>query len=308
MDVLSDILSHLDMKTSLYFRTDLVAPWGVNVPEYKSVARFHICLSGSFWLIAKGTDPLEVHSGDIILVPHGQPHVLKDDIESEVLDLDDVINRAEYKAGELLKFGEGQGQCTQLICGHFEFRDENIHPLLKSFPSVIHIKKDEENYFNWLSTALDFIDYESTHREPGACSIINKLSEVTFIQSLRSYMKNNSVNTLFLSALNDKYIRKSIEEIHANPGKKWKLEDLAREAGLSRTIYAERFHKLTGITPMNYVTQWRMEKAKRLLRDETTSVDEIAQQVGYAASESFQKTFKKLIGSTPSAYRKQYLS
>jgi len=308
MDVLSDILSHLNMKTSLYFRTDLTAPWGVNVPEYKNVARFHICLSGSFWLSTQGQDGIKVTPGDIVLVPHGKLHCLKDSLNSEVLDLNDVIERAEYKAGELLKFGDGHGVCTQLICGHFEFEDENIHPFLKSFPNVIHIKKDDKNNFTWLSTALDFIDYESMNRGPGAAAIINKLSEVTFIQSLRFYMKNNSVNTLFLSALNDKYIRKSIEEIHAYPGKKWKLEDLAKVSGLSRTVYAERFHKLTGVTPMNYVTQWRMEKAKKLLKDETISVDEISQLVGYAASESFQKTFKKIIGITPSTYRKSKLS
>lgn len=308
MDVLSDILTHLDMKTSLYFRTDLIAPWGVNVPEYKNVSRFHICLSGSFWLATDGQANIEVSPGDIVLVPHGQAHCLKDDIKSEILELEDVIERAEYTAGELLKFGEGNGKSTQLICGHFEFEDENIHPLIKSFPSVLHINKDEKHNFSWLNTALDFIDYESNNREPGASSIINKLSEVIFIQALRSYMKHNSVNTLFLSALNDKYIRKSIEEIHANPGKKWKLEGLAKTAGLSRTIYAERFHKLTGVTPMNYVTQWRMEKAKILLRDETSSVDEIAHQVGYSASESFQKMFKKIIGSTPSAYRKQIIA
>lgn len=306
--MLSDILAQLEMKTSLYFRTDLTAPWGVYVPEYKNVARFHICLSGSFWLSAEGQNPIKVNPGEIILIPYGQSHTLKDDIESEALELDVVIDRAEYKAGELLKFGGGQGQCTQLVCGHFEFEDENSHPFLKSFPNVIHVKKSGKHHFSWLSSALDFIDYESNNREPGASLVINKLSEVAFVQSLRSYMRENSVNTLFLSALNDKYIRKSIEEIHANPGKKWKLEELAKAAGLSRTIYAERFNKLTGVTPMNYVTQWRMEKAKHLLKNETLSVDEIAQQVGYTASESFQKTFKKIIGSTPSAYRKQFFS
>lgn len=308
MDVLSDILSHLDMKTSLYFRTDLMAPWGVHVPEYKNVARFHMCLSGNFWLSTEAEENIRVSPGDIILVPHGKAHCLKDSLSSEVLDLSDVIERAEYKSGELLRFGQGKGACTQLICGHFEFEDENIHPFLKSFPNVIHIKKNEKNNFTWLNTALDFIDFESVNREPGAESIINKLSEITFIHSLRIYMKNNSVNTLFLSALNDKYIRKSIEEIHENPGYKWKLEDLAKVSGLSRTVYAERFHKLTGITPMNYVTQWRMEKAKKLLKDEKISVDEISQLVGYAASESFQKTFKKFIGITPSAYRKSKFS
>ena len=309
MDVLSDILNHLDLKTSLYFRTDLTAPWGINVPEYKNVARFHIVLSGSFWLSTGDTgESVKVCPGDIVLVPHGNAHSLRDSPESEVLELGDVIEQAEYRAGELLKFGNGQGTCTQLICGHFEFEEENIHPFLKSFPNIIHIRKDEKTNFSWLNTALDFIDYESGNREPGASSIINKLSEVTFIQVLRHYMKNNSVNTLFLTALNDKYIRKSIEEIHTDPGRKWKLEDLAKAAGLSRTIYAERFNKLTGTTPMNYVTQWRMERARKLLKDETISIDEIAEKVGYVASESFQKTFKKFIGATPSAYRKSKVS
>ncbi|PIK13503.1 AraC family transcriptional regulator [Halobacteriovorax sp. JY17] len=306
MDILSDILNHLDMKTSLYFRTDLTAPWGVNVPAYKNVARFHIVLSGSFWFSTEGQESFKVSPGDIILVPHGKEHTLRDNPKSDVHSLNDVIEGAEYKAGELLKYGEGTGSCTQLICGHFEFEEDNVHPFLTSFPSVIHIKKDGKHNFSWLGTALDFIDYESINREPGADSIINKLSEVTFIQALRSFMRENAVNTLFLSALNDKYIRKSIEEIHTNPGKKWKLEDLAKAAGLSRTVYAERFHKLTGTTPMNYVTQWRMEKAKKYLKDETLSVDQIAQEIGYAASESFQKSFKKIFGVTPSAYRKQY--
>lgn len=293
------------MKTSLYFRTGFVAPWGVKVPEYKNVARFHICLQGSFWLSAEGFESAEVKPGDMVLIPYGKTHSLQSDENSKVLSLSDMVQKSDYQEGESLKFGKGQGACTQLICGHFEFETENMHPFLKSFPAVIHIKKDEGQNFSWLSTALDFIDYESNNREPGVDVILNKLSEVTFIQALRLYMKDKSVNTLFLSALNDKYIRKSIEEIHAYPGKKWRLEDLAKASGLSRTVYAERFHKLTGVTPMNYVALWRMEKAKSLLKDDTISVGEIAGRIGYTASESFQKIFKKLVGVTPSVYRKR---
>lgn len=307
MDILSDILNHLNLSTSLYFRTDLTGPWGVLVPNYKNVARFHITLKGSFWLTVEGQESLKVEPGDVVLVPHGAAHALTDDPQSELLELEDLIERSEYRPGELLRFGSGPGPNVQLVCGHFQFEEESLHPLPKALPHAIHVKKGSLTYFSWLSTALDFIDYESGHREPGVSSVINKLSEIILIQSLRYYMKTNSTNTLFLSALNDKYIRESIEQIHASPARNWKLEDLARTAGLSRTIYAERFSKLTGTTPMNYVTQWRMERARKLLKSPTISVDEVADRVGYSASESFQRRFKKCVGMTPSAYRKHHL-
>lgn len=314
MDVLSDILNHVEMTTSLYYRTELTAPWGIRVGAFQRVARFHICLLGSFWLSLDGTHEVEVMPGDVILVLHGKAHDMKDHPQTAVLDHEEVKKLGVYHPGELLRYSSGSpahaktrfSEGTELICGHFEFKDDTPHPLLASLPDVIHIKKESASgiQFSWLHTALDFIDYESLNRDPGAFAIINKLSEVIFIQSLRAYMKDNRVNTPFLAALNDQYIRKSIQEIHHNPGHKWRLDSLAKVAGLSRTVYAERFLKLTGMTPMKYVTHWRMEKAKRLLQNEALSVDEVASQVGYGASESFQKTFKKIVGVTPSSFRK----
>ncbi len=304
MDILSDILDHLNLKASLYFRTDLAAPWGINVPEYRNVARFHIVFTEGFWLKTEKDENIKINPGDIVFIPRGKAHSLRDQPESKVHNLNDIIERAEYKAGELLKYGEGSGKRTKLICGHLEFEDQNLHPLLSSFPDYIHIKHSNKNNLSWLNIALDFIDFESIHREPGATSMINRLSEVMFIQTLRYYMKNSPTDTLFLAALNDRYIRKSIEEIHNNPRKKWKLNDLAKVSGLSRTIYAERFNKLTGTTPIHYLTQWRVEKAKKFLKNESISIDDVALQVGYSAGTSFQKTFKKLTGLTPSAYRK----
>ena len=170
---------------------------------------------------------------------------------------------------------------------------------------MLHIKKEQSLNFAWINTALDFIDFEAVQREPGANSIIKRLSEITFIQAIRVYMKENKENSVFLSGINDRYIRISLEEIHADPGKKWKVEELARVAGLSRTLYSERFKKLTGMTPANYITTWRMELAKERLKDRDQSVGQIASDLGYEAEEHFQKTFKKHIGETPSGFRKR---
>lgn len=305
MDILSDILRNTNMTTSFYYRTDFKSPWGFNIPNYKKSIRFHIVLEGQFWISLDDKNPFKVNPGDIVLIPHGKEHKLMDNLETTILSLDEIIDKSEFKAGELLRYNSSGDASTQLVCGHFEFEGNQNLPLLKSFPDYIHVKSSEEDNFSWLTTALSFIDYESNNRGLGADSIINKLSEIIFIQSMRYYIKHNAVNSLFFSALNDENIRKSIEEVHKAPQRKWAIEDLAKISGLSRTVYIKRFQKLTGITPMNYVAQWRMEKAKKLLKNGSLSVDEISLDVGYAASESFQKTFKKLVGITPSAYRKQ---
>lgn len=306
MDILSDILNHLNLETSLYFRTDLSAPWGVQVPSYRNVARFHIALTGTFFVELEGESPIEVSSGDIVLIPHGRSHIIKSALDSPVIALDDVLRLGTHQPGQFLQYGEGEGERTQLVCGHFSFEEESLHPLPKSLPGLLHVEKSDSSHQSWMASSLDFIDLESKNSEPGSSAVVNKLSEIILIQAIRHYMRENRSNTLFLAALSDKYIRRSIEEIHAAPATKWKLEDLARSAGLSRTIYAERFQKLTGTTPMHYVTSWRMERARRLLQASEPSVDQIAELVGYSATEAFQRRFKKLVGITPSAYRRKH--
>lgn len=308
MDILSDILGHLNLKTSLYFRTALTPPWGVLVPAYRNVARFHIVVSGRFWVQLESDEVAhQVHPGDVLIVPHGKSHALKSDADSHILALEDLVAQSEHQAGEFLRYGPKNEDSTQLVCGHFEFEQESLHPLMRSLPPLIHLKESPGRDFGWLRTALEFIGHESETRESGASAVINRLSEIIFIQVLRHHMQEGSTDTVFLAALKDQFIGPSLEQIHAAPAKKWNLVELASVAGLSRTLFAERFSKLTGTSPMSYLTEWRMEIARKLLRNETTSVDEVADQVGYAASEAFQKRFKKSVGLTPSAYRKQHL-
>lgn len=307
MDILSEILDMIHLKSSLYFRTSLNGVWGIRVPMYKNVARFHIVANGKFWLEIPETGEIcEVLPGELVIIPHGQEHLMRSAPKAKVKILSDVTEQTGFKEGDLLTYGEGEGAITNLICGHFEFEESHIHPIIKTLPPVIHIKNEVNTNFNWINTALDFIDFESVQQEPGAHAIIKRLSEVTFIQAIRVYMKENKKNQIFLTGLNDRYIRISIEKIHAHPNKKWKVEDLARVAGLSRTLYAERFKKLTGLTPGNYITMWRMELAKNLLKEKGQSVAEIAGRLGYDAEEHFQKTFKKWIGQTPSQFRKSF--
>jgi AraC-like DNA-binding protein len=210
----------------------------------------------------------------------------------------------EFVPGELLQFRQGKGRTTNIICGHFHFENNNAHPILKNLPPLLHIKKEENSHSPWLSTMLDFVDFESKLPSPGTRTLIKKLTEVIFIQAIRVYLEKNSQNSSILNLVSDQYISRSIDAIHHHPEKKWTIDELAATAGLSRTVYSKRFKQISGMTPHNYLTHWRMEIACELLKNTDKTTAEIAEAIGYQTNEHFQKAFKKQNGITPSRFRK----
>jgi len=144
MDVLTEILNLIEFDACLYFRTDLTSPWGIRVPKEKNFVRFHIALHGHFFIKVRGEkQEIRANAGDIILVARGGEHELYDSPNSKIIDFDDVISRSEYRPGELLKYGSAKGNSTQMICGHFSFDQNNLHPFLQSLPSILHYKANE---------------------------------------------------------------------------------------------------------------------------------------------------------------------
>lgn len=102
----------------------------------------------------------------------------------------------------------------------------------------------------------------------------------------------------------DNPIDNTIRYIRNNIGKQISLEELAGVANLSSFYYAHRFKQQTGFSPMEYVINTRVERAKILLVRSTQSVEEIAYEVGYSSSNSLINMFVKRIGVSPKQYRK----
>jgi AraC family transcriptional activator of mtrCDE len=187
MNVLSDILRVLKLKSSIYFRTRLTAPWGIAVPEQQGVARFHVLLPGRCWIgIPDGGEPQELNSGDLFIVPHGSAHTLRCEKTTPAQSLSDVMEMSEFD-GETLVYG-GSGRETNLVCGHFAFDQDIIHPMLASLPSRVHLRATEKTGFAWLDSALAFILDEASGDQLGAPAVIDRLSEILFIQILRTFM------------------------------------------------------------------------------------------------------------------------
>ena len=264
MDLLSDILGLMKLSGTLYFRTSFTAPWGVEVPSFENVARFHYVHRGRcFAHVAGEEDALLLEQGDLIIIPHGASHILSDPKDVEALTVDQVVEDSGFTGQGALVVGEaGAGHESQLICGHFAFETEACHVLVDALPCYIHIKDYGKVSPGWLDGTLKVIGAEAGGDQLGSDLIALKLSEIIFTQAIRHYLDGEGKNQKGLAGFADPHIRQALEAIHQDPATPWTVERLAREAGLSRTAFSNRFNELTTYTPLNYLTSWRMHRLR----------------------------------------------
>ncbi|KAB7614003.1 AraC family transcriptional regulator [Amylibacter sp. SFDW26] len=307
LDLLSDILTKISLQGTLYFRTAFTKPWGVAVPSFENVARFHYAHRGDCLISVDGVDePTLLAQGDLIIIPHGSAHSLYcgHDPENTILPLDEVLERSGFDGSGVLVFGGDEDEReTQLICGHFSFVKNANHMLLERLPPIIHIRNYGEASGKWMESTLRMIGDETGGVQIGGDLIALKMSEVIFAQAIRSYLDSDASAEAGLAGFSDPHISRALDAFHKKPTEGWSVESLAREAGLSRTGFAVLFSKKMGVTPMQYVTSWRMELAKQILADHKISLAELSDLVGYASESAFARVFKKEVGFTPAGYR-----
>ena len=137
-------------------------------------------------------------------------------------------------------------------------------------------------------------------RRTGGENILTRLCELMFVEAVCRHLQSlTSDDTGWLAALRYRQIGSVLSLMHARPAFAWTLGELARQAGLSRTILAERFAHYVGMPPMQYLARWRMQMAARLLADSDIGVAAVAAEVGYESEASFRRAFKKLVGVPP---------
>jgi transcriptional regulator GlxA family with amidase domain len=149
---------------------------------------------------------------------------------------------------------------------------------------------------------------EAADKHAGSESVLTKLSELMFIDVLRRYLEKLPAEQAgWLAGLRDPLVGKALSLLHAKPAHDWTLDELAKQAGLSRSVLAERFMQFVGIPPMQYLAKWRMQIAAELLTGSNVNVGTIAVQIGYESEAAFSRAFKKMIGVPPSAWRRTIL-
>lgn len=304
LDVLSDILDAVRLKGTLYFRTEFSPPWAVRVPQFSNVARFHLAVRGSCFVEVEGeARPIQLNAGDLVVIPGGRAHVLADSLGRDPVAVDEVVQRSGFRgAGALVYGGEDRAAPTRLICGHFAFAEYGGRLLLSALPRVIEVRRGESLGDALLSEGMKFITAEASAGAPGGAAIVNRLAEILFIRAIRQVAATQGAG--ILAGVRDGQIGKAIGAIHREPEKAWTVDELAREAGLSRTVFAERMRELVGVAPMQYLTEWRMECALRRLSESALPIAEIAKRAGYNSDASFNRAFKRHFGVGPGKFHR----
>ncbi len=227
-DVLGDVLETLRFRGSIFFRSQLAAPWGMQL-EAAPAPRFHIALDGDCVLGAGDDNTLvRLKHMDIVLLPQGSMHWIADEPDRELVPSE--------RAGAACELGNPlfqQGEITnKLICGIVHYEKAMLHPVLDALPEVMHFSDIAPNDSLWTTVLL--IDAEMENSEVPRTALVDRLTEVLFLQLLYRYVDRNPQLSGFLSALSDRRIYRMLELIHREPEQPWTLESLGEKTGMSR--------------------------------------------------------------------------
>ena len=306
-DAVSGVLRSLSVRSVIYCLSEFRQPWGFRV-EGAQVAKFHLVLSGSCWLELDGHDPAHIATGELVLLPYGDPHTVRDQPGSPVQGLDRIL--ADHPPGTdgRLAYG-GSGPVTRLLCGGFGLAEPLPDPVRTLLPRLLRFDATASGVAAWLEPILTLLRREADGAEPGAQAIFAKVADVFVAQALRRYLNGSQrVGLLAPAPLLDPAIRHAIELMHREPARQWTIGELAKEAGMSRTAFCTRFGALVGEPPIRLLARVRLSMAAGHLATTGASIHQIARLAGYDSQASLSKAFKREFGITPGRYRTRSLS
>lgn len=316
MDALSETLRVVRLIGAIFIQAKFTAPWCYQSQRADTVAQalepgaervviFHLITEGECYVEIEGEPTVRLIAGDVVLFPQGHAHLMTSQpglSPAPGRRLEAVLTRRPRQ----LVFGGG-GSATRLVCGYLACDDRLARILLGGLPPIVRVNVRGSNAGTWLEASVRYALGEARSPRPGGAGVLAKLSEVLFIEVLRLYMnEQREGRTGWLAGVRDRIVGAALNAMHKQPAHAWTLNELARTAGTSRSVLAERFQHLVGNSPMQYLTQWRMLLAANLLRGSNAQLASIAEDVGYQTDTAFSRAFRREYGSPPAAWRRSH--
>ena len=301
-DVLSEVLTLIRLRGELVYTAFLGKPWGLQFQP--GAAHFHFVKTGEAWVTPAGGKPAKVSKGDLMLLPLGKGHVVADGLDSPFEKIETVAAEHFNRDELVLRYGGGD-DITQIIGGFFSFEGSPLPAVMSALPPMIHIPRGDAGSPAWLEAISGFLISEAQQQHPGSSLMISRLIDLLVIRTLRSWAAAEANRIGWLGGLGDERIGRVLSAVHADPFRQWTVQSFAKIAGMSRSIFAERFTRTVGEPPLRYLSRWRLTLAADLLRSNGLNVTEVAYRSGYASDAAFSRAFKAHFGYAPSELKKQ---
>ena len=306
MDVIYDVVETIQLKGALYFRTHFSDTWAITVPKYERAARFHLVVQGRCFVTLGSGATIELSAGDLMLIPEGCSHVLSNDSKPDPAPLEQVIEQSGYTGEGVFHLGDGdENAATQIICGHYTFRNEADHPILRALPEYLFVTPSLRAEHPWLDDVLRLIVRQIFSDGDYTDATVQRLSEIIFIETVRACADQSPALAKVIGALSEKRIGNALLLMHKDIAHQWTLEKIASRIGMSRSKFAEEFKEAIGCGPMTYLSNWRLQKATGYLSDTQINIQEVATRIGYQSSAAFTRAFSQKYETSPKDFRRQ---
>jgi len=325
-DPLSDVLRSVHLRGAIFYYVSFRDEWVAETPAApqlsdalmpgaEHVLAYHLVAKGNGWAATDGEPPVRLASGDIVMFPRGDAHIISsapgmraqpDDSDWQFTTRDDPkpiavsYHRGVLRPGADMPADEAS---AVVVCGFIGCDLRPFNPLIEALPRLLHLRAGGVGA--WVAPVLHQAVSESRESRPGSAAVLERVSEMVFVDAARRYLESLPEDASgWLAALRDRHVGKAIGLMHEQPAKPWTIDELGRRVGLSRSALHERFVDLVGQPPMQYLTSWRMQRGAALLREGDATVATIAQEVGYDSEAAFARAFKRLVGKPPAAWRR----
>lgn len=299
MDILAEVLDRVRLGGTLLFHYELGQPWSLALPA-RPHAVFHYLSRGAATLALEQGQTLSMTEGDFVVVTRSAAHAIYSDRRTKPFPIL-TLDRPPAHLGVVRHGGSAQPFST-IICGHFTPSRPSRASVLELLPPLLLLKPAADG--GWLEAILQRMVAESALERPGQRVALSRLTEVLFVEVLRSWIKSlRPGEGGWLGAMADPHIGPALQLIHEQPEHPWTLRDLGYRVGLGRSAFSARFSNLVGHSMQRYLIARRMAEAAVLLESTDEGIARIAARVGYETAAAFSKLFRRHYGVSPGRYR-----
>ena len=314
MDALSTVLRTVKLEGAMFYNAEFSAPWSVRTPpsrlmapyvspEPRHVIIYHLLTHGRAYTNVVDGPQVSLSAGDIVVFPHGDPHILGNGRDVEPRDHERILKEILSQGLKLARMGGG-GEITRFVCGYLLCDPQLSKAFLGGLPPMFKVNIANDSSGHWLENSIRYSVGQAVASQTGSEIVLAKLSEALFAETLRRYVDLLPPGqTGWLAGARDPEVGSALALVHRQPSDPWTIAKLARQVGVSRSVLAERFRHFLGVPPMAYLTRWRLQLGAQLLASTSHSVAQIAAEVGYESEPAFNRAFKREFGSPPARFR-----